>query len=195
MQQLRENEYPSDEKFLNDITKITISFGDYIINKLTLSLINISNISIVKEEKLSIITDIYSFFNKYNNQYHTKIDFNNIIQSDEPILNFIEKISNNVLVLLFDDNYIEENEEVKQVNKISSELQTESKEDIDNDEIIQEEREEKDCLEFDEFYPKIIKKKGKRTYREAFGDDNEIKAFFDNLYRPIISKKIKNSLL
>ena len=30
MQQLRENEYPSDEKFLNDITKITISFGDNI---------------------------------------------------------------------------------------------------------------------------------------------------------------------
>ena len=110
-------------------------------------------------------------------------------------MNIIEKISNNVLVLLFDDNYIEENEEVEQVNKISSELQTESKEDIDNDEIIQEEREEKDCFEFDEFYPKIIKKKGKRTCRVSFGDDNEIKAFFDNLYRPIISKKIKNSLL
>ena len=74
-------------------------------------------------------------------------------------------------------------------------MQTESKEDTDNDEIIQEERAEKDCLEFDEFYPKIIKKKGKRTCGESFGDDNEIKAFFDNLYRPIISKKIKNSLL
>ena len=54
------------------------------------------------------------------------------------------------------------------------------------------EREEKDCFELDEFYPKIIKK-GKRTYREAFGDDNEIKVFFDNLYRQIISIKIKNS--
>lgn len=30
LQTIRENEYPSDDKFLNDITKITISFGDNI---------------------------------------------------------------------------------------------------------------------------------------------------------------------
>ena len=39
-------------------------------------------------------------------------------------------------------------------------------------------------------YPKKIKKR-KRTYREAFGDDNEIKVFFDK-DRPIISKNLIN---
>lgn len=62
------------------------SYLQNVYNKLTLSLINVSN---VKEEKLNIITD--TFFSKYNNQYHTKIDFNNIIQSEENILTIIEK--------------------------------------------------------------------------------------------------------
>ena len=43
-----------------------------------------------------------------------------------------------------------------------------------------QESEKKEYLELDEFYPKIIKRKGKRTYKEAFGDDNKIKEFFDN---------------
>ena len=57
---------------------------------------------------------------------------------------------------------------------------------------MKEGKENKECLEFDEFYPKKIKRKGKRTYKKAFGDDNEIKEFFGNLERPLNSKNFIN---
>ena len=64
----------------------------------------------------------------------------------------------------------EEEEEGNSENEIEI-LDDKSNENIENDEFIK----------FDEIYPKNVTKKKKNTYREKFGDDNDLKTFHDSL--------------
>lgn len=65
-----------------------------------------------KEEKFSIINDIYTFISNFNSKYKTKLDFNIILQSEEEDLLIIEKVSN-YLLEIFLDYYAEEDKNIK----------------------------------------------------------------------------------
>ena len=134
-----------------------------IYNRMTLSLINVNN---VKEERLSIINDIYSFFAIYNSKYKTNIQLSNILQSDEEIIKIIDKICNFILDFLFDgfnsediDNIEDkDNQGPDNPNDNESDLENESDNEItsNNENIFL-----KDYINFNDFYPKITKKKEK----------------------------------
>ena len=55
---------------------------------------NLVNKYIIKEEKFSIINDIYQFIKNFNPKYNTKLDFNIILQSDEEDLKIVDKVGN-----------------------------------------------------------------------------------------------------
>ncbi len=58
-------------------------------------------------------------------------------------MNIIEKISINVLELLFDDNYIEDSEDIDLIKNESSEKSSKNEEEIGNNEIVEVENEKK----------------------------------------------------
>ena len=51
----------------------------------------------IKKEKYSVVKDIYTFFNKYNKQYHDKLDICKIIHSNEEVT---EEINKNVYIFI-----------------------------------------------------------------------------------------------
>ena len=94
------------------ISYLIYKYGVYIKNiyiKITNSLINKIE---EKDDKFSVINDILSFMNKYNDKYKTKITFNNILQSSEELVEIIEKATEYCQDITFDNiNFFDENSE------------------------------------------------------------------------------------
>ena len=145
-----------------------------------------------KNEKFSVVKDILDFFAKYNKQYKEKLDLSKILQGNEEIYNIINKISKYLLDLYFDINIDNCEEEEENENKSSDckQINAEIDEIIEKDlgkNLFLDENEENveniNDLNFDEFYPfdKPKQKNKKRNYLEAFGKENYLKKFLNEL--------------
>ena len=75
----------------------------------------------IKEEKFSIINDIYQFIKNFNSKYNTKLDFNIILQSDEEDLKIIDKVGN-YLLEIFLDYYNDDSQSLKNKNLGNNEI-------------------------------------------------------------------------
>ena len=158
------------------ISYLIFKYGEYIkyiYTKITNSLIKKIE---EKDDKFSVINDILSFMNKYNDKYKTKIDFNNILQSSEELREIIAKVIEYCLDITFDNiNFAYENSEQNDYTENNNENN-------DKTELIDVENNSTNELEFQEFFPKkTIKNKKKRNYIDAFGEDNELKLYLDKL--------------
>ena len=91
--------------------------------------------------------------NKYIDKYKTKINFNNILQSSEELIEIIKKVTEYYLDITFDNiNFFDENSEQNESpdNNIS--------EDNDKIELIDVEINCSNEIKFQEFFPKKIVK-------------------------------------
>ena len=135
------------------ISYLIYKYGVYIKNiyiKITNSLINKIE---EKDDKFSVINDILSFMNKYNDKYKTKITFNNILQSSEELVEIIEKANEYCQDITFDNiNFFDENSE--QNDSIDNNIS----EDNDKTELIDVEINSSNEIKFQEFFPKKIVK-------------------------------------
>ena len=99
--------------------------------------------------------------NKYIDKYKTKINFNNILQSSEELIEIIKKVTEYYLDITFDNiNFFDENSEQNESpdNNIS--------EDNDKIELIDVEINCSNEIKFQEFFPKkIVKNKKTKIYR------------------------------
>ena len=112
--------------------------------------------------------------NKYNDKYKTKIDFNNILQSSEDLIEIIEKVTEYCLDITFDNiNFADEYEQ--------NDSPENNNEDNDKTELIDVENNSTNELEFQEFFPKKTIKNKKKNYIDAFGEDNELMLYLDKL--------------
>ena len=190
----------SKEEYLNRTNNYIESFHHILNEQL--------NKHIIKEEKFSVINDIYQFIKNFNSKYNTKLDFNIILQSDEEDLKIIDNVGN-YLLEFFLDYYKDDNQTLKNKNTGSNEINNDNiDENIDNEDDIKnyEDNEIKeydddlkhgddsnednnDSLNFEIFYEKKKNNYKKKTYNDAFGEDNELKKFLDSL--PIMKKKKK----
>ena len=171
--------------YLNEKYKIYLI---KIYNKIKESFVNKINI---KTEKFSVVKDILDYIANFNKKHKTKINFSDIIQCDEDDKKKISKICD-YLLDSFLDIYPEENEKIyeNKIEIIKNEKDIEDNVDdavYDNsDHEIAEKNDDlnDEYINFDEFYLKKIdkgKKNKKRNYIDAFGSDNELKKFWDNL--------------
>ena len=149
-----------------------------------------------KNEKFSIINDIYEYLNNYNKKYSSKIDIHTIIQSDKDELKIINKISNYLVDMFFnlelDEDLIDNNDNI--INEIENNIDNNFNIQYENENTFNEKFEESieinendyfnddELNNLDEFFPqKKFKNKGKRTYNELIGEKNELKLFQDQL--------------
>lgn len=135
---------------------------------------------------LCILNNIYTFFAIYNSKYKTKIRLKNILQSDKEIIIIIDKICNFNLEFLFDEFISEDIENIEDKDNQDPENPNENESDLENESenlIISDNEDKiiKDYINFNENIIQILLKKGKRTYQEDFGPDNEVKKFFKHL--------------
>ena len=149
-----------------------------IYNKITTSLVNKAN---EKEEKFSVINDILLFLSKYNKQYKTSLNFINIIQSTNELNEIIDKVTETCLEYIFDNMNISQEHEESKTEEIIIEdnVFKESNSENGNSNNDKVENEE---FNFEEIFPKKHNyKKGKLSYSDAFGPDNELKIYLNNL--------------
>ena len=178
------------EVFHPKLSYLISKYKNYLINiyiKLKESLINnVPN----KRQNFSIINDILNYLKCYNLKYKTDLNIHIIIQGDESDNAIITKVCNYILNLFFGiepEDYDNENSsEESSDNNNSNNLDDTDLEfkDLDNksDEFSEENDDSADILYFDEFNKKkLAKKRCKRNYNEAFGEDNELIKFYDNL--------------
>ena len=163
------------------ISYLIDKYKEYLINIYNKIKVSIVNINEEKAEKFSIINDIYKFLKKYNEKYKSNINIHNIIQNEgEEETEIIMKVSNYLLSLFLD--YEEDNEENELENVQENEIEINNLNNVnENNEGSDEEKiEEEGLLNFEDFYPEEIVK-GKRTYKQAFGEPNELKKFQEGL--------------
>ena len=109
------------------ITYLISKYKIYLINiydKIKSNLFNKNNILFTK--KFSVVDDILLFIKNYNDKYHTKINTNLIIQSDENNMKIINKICIYLLDIFFDIYYEEDNNQELDNDDLDDEIVSDS---------------------------------------------------------------------